>query len=217
MDTALLIWNRVVSSIGIFTNIISDRNPKLTSALWTNLHQLFGTKLSFSTAFHSQTEGLAERMIQTLQDMVRQFCAYFLEFIHESTNHTPAILEKGWNLRLPHYSLRKDFFKLNPTASSFKKMIEKARKISVRWVEESFAYSKDKWHKSHSTSDFKVGDAVLVSTTNNNRINRCENLKYSFAGTFVIKALHGENSLKVELSEELGYKHLTFPVSLMNP
>ncbi|MBW0589359.1 hypothetical protein O181_129074 [Austropuccinia psidii MF-1] len=33
MDTALLIWNRVVSWTGIFTNIISDRDPKFTSAL----------------------------------------------------------------------------------------------------------------------------------------------------------------------------------------
>ncbi|MBW0585203.1 hypothetical protein O181_124918 [Austropuccinia psidii MF-1] len=51
MDTALFIWNRVMSWTGIFTNIISDRDPKSTSALWTNLHQLFGTKLSLSTAY----------------------------------------------------------------------------------------------------------------------------------------------------------------------
>ncbi|MBW0589304.1 hypothetical protein O181_129019, partial [Austropuccinia psidii MF-1] len=80
MDTALLIWNRVVSWTIIFTNIVSDRDPKFTSALWTNLHQLFGTKLFFSTAYHPQTDGLAERMIQTLEDMVRRFCAYGLEF-----------------------------------------------------------------------------------------------------------------------------------------
>ncbi|MBW0548564.1 hypothetical protein O181_088279 [Austropuccinia psidii MF-1] len=80
MDTAILIWNRVVSWAGIFTNIISDRDPKLTSALWTDLHQLFGTKLSFSTAYHPQNDGLAESMIQTLEDMVRRFSAYGLEF-----------------------------------------------------------------------------------------------------------------------------------------
>ncbi|MBW0521513.1 hypothetical protein O181_061228 [Austropuccinia psidii MF-1] len=79
IDTALLIWNRVVSWTGIFTKIISDRNPKFTSALWTNLHQLFGTKLSFSTAYHPQTNGLAERMIQILEDMVGRFCSYGLE------------------------------------------------------------------------------------------------------------------------------------------
>ncbi|MBW0579604.1 hypothetical protein O181_119319 [Austropuccinia psidii MF-1] len=33
MDTALLIWNRVVSWTAIFTNIISGRDPKFTSAL----------------------------------------------------------------------------------------------------------------------------------------------------------------------------------------
>ncbi|MBW0578566.1 hypothetical protein O181_118281 [Austropuccinia psidii MF-1] len=75
MDTALLIWNIVVSWTGIFRNIISDGDPKFTSALWINLHQLFGTKLSFSTAYHPQTDGLAERMIQMLEDMVRRFCA----------------------------------------------------------------------------------------------------------------------------------------------
>ncbi|MBW0520148.1 hypothetical protein O181_059863 [Austropuccinia psidii MF-1] len=78
IDTALLIWNRVISWTGIFTNIISDRDPKFTSALWTNLHQLFGKKLSFSTAFHPQTDGLSQRMTQTLEDMVRRFIEYGL-------------------------------------------------------------------------------------------------------------------------------------------
>ncbi|MBW0471840.1 hypothetical protein O181_011555 [Austropuccinia psidii MF-1] len=32
MDTALTIWNRVISHRGIFQNIMSDRDPKFTSA-----------------------------------------------------------------------------------------------------------------------------------------------------------------------------------------
>ncbi|MBW0588654.1 hypothetical protein O181_128369 [Austropuccinia psidii MF-1] len=116
MDTALLICNRVVSWTGIFTNIMSDKDLKFTSALWTNLHQLYGTKSSFSTAYHPQTAGLAERMIKTLEKMVRRICSYCLEFkdcegfiqdwctllqslelayktsIHASTNQTPSIL-----------------------------------------------------------------------------------------------------------------------------
>ncbi|MBW0513121.1 hypothetical protein O181_052836 [Austropuccinia psidii MF-1] len=79
MDTALLLWSRVISHTGLFKNIISDRDPKFISALWTNLHRLFGTKLSFSTAYHPQMDGLAERMIQILEDMIRRFCAYGLE------------------------------------------------------------------------------------------------------------------------------------------
>ncbi|MBW0551713.1 hypothetical protein O181_091428 [Austropuccinia psidii MF-1] len=241
MDTALVIWNGVVSWTGIFTNIISDRDPKFTSALWTNLHQVFGTKLSFSIAYHPQTDGLAERMIQTLEDIVRRLCAYGLEFkycdgfthdwftllpelelayktsIHASTNQTPAILEKGWNPDLPQDSLSKDLVEIHPTASSFKGILGRARKHAVRFMVNSFAYAKDKWDESHSNPDFKVGDLVLVSTTNFNNIKGCKKLKDSFEGSVVFKALHGEKAVEVELSEELTNKHPTFPVSFIKP
>ncbi|MBW0518008.1 hypothetical protein O181_057723 [Austropuccinia psidii MF-1] len=116
MDTAIMIWNRFMSHSELFQNIRSDRDPKFTSALWTKLHNLFRTKLSSSTAYHPQTDGLAERMIQTLEDMIRVFRAYALEFkdsdgfthywctlipalelayktsIHSSTGKTPAML-----------------------------------------------------------------------------------------------------------------------------
>ncbi|MBW0560187.1 hypothetical protein O181_099902 [Austropuccinia psidii MF-1] len=88
MHTAIIIWNKVISHTGLLQNIISDRDPKFTSALWTNLHSLFGTKLSFSIAYHSQTDGLAEIMIHTLEDMIRRFCAYGLEYKYfDGFNH----------------------------------------------------------------------------------------------------------------------------------
>ncbi|MBW0525293.1 hypothetical protein O181_065008 [Austropuccinia psidii MF-1] len=80
MNKALLLWSRVISHTGLFKNIISYRDPRFTSALWTNIHRLFGTKLLLSKAHHPQTDGLAERMIQTLEDMISRSCAYLLEF-----------------------------------------------------------------------------------------------------------------------------------------
>ncbi|MBW0591506.1 hypothetical protein O181_131221 [Austropuccinia psidii MF-1] len=80
METAIMIWNRAINPTGLFQNIMSDKDPKFTSALWTNIYNLFGTKLSFSTAYHTQAYGLAERMIQTIEDMIRRFCAYDLKF-----------------------------------------------------------------------------------------------------------------------------------------
>ncbi|MBW0506343.1 hypothetical protein O181_046058 [Austropuccinia psidii MF-1] len=166
MDTAIMIWNKVISHTGLFQNIISDRDPKFTSALWTNLHNLFGIKLSFSTAYHPQTDGLAERMIQTLEDIIRRFCAYGLEFkdfddfthdwctliptlelayktsIHSSTGKTSAMLEKGWNPRLPCDTLKKDLVDIHPTASNFKIMLDKARNHSNRCMQDSFKYAK---------------------------------------------------------------------------
>ncbi|MBW0473814.1 hypothetical protein O181_013529 [Austropuccinia psidii MF-1] len=143
METAIMIWNKVIIHTGLFQNIISDRDPKFTSALWTNLHNLFGTKLSFSTAHQTQTDGLTERMIQTLKDIIKRFCAYRLEFkdsdgfthdlctsipaleleyktsINSSTGKTPAMLEKRWNSILLYDTLKKDLGDIHPTASSF--------------------------------------------------------------------------------------------------
>ncbi|MBW0588736.1 hypothetical protein O181_128451 [Austropuccinia psidii MF-1] len=96
-------------------------------------------------------------------------------------------------------------------------MLDKTRKHALRCMEDSFAYSKYKWDKSHATPDFKVGYLQLLSTTNFNEIKGCKKLKDSFAGPFVIKALHGENSVEVELSEENSNMHPTFPVRLIKP
>ncbi|MBW0523074.1 hypothetical protein O181_062789 [Austropuccinia psidii MF-1] len=90
--------------------------------------------------------------------------------IHASTNQTPAIIEKGWNPKLSHNSLRNNLVELYPTAASFKGILDKARKHSVRFTEDSFSYSKDKWDKTHATPEFNVGDLVLLSTTNFNNI-----------------------------------------------
>ncbi|MBW0509141.1 hypothetical protein O181_048856 [Austropuccinia psidii MF-1] len=96
-------------------------------------------------------------------------------------------------------------------------MLDQARKNAVRCMEDSFAYSKDKWDKSHATPDFKVGDLVLVSTTNFNNTLGCKRLKDSFSGPSAIKAFHGGNAVEVELSEELSNKNPKFPVSLIKP
>ncbi|MBW0569717.1 hypothetical protein O181_109432 [Austropuccinia psidii MF-1] len=63
----------------------------------------------------------------------------------------------------------------------------------------------------------KGADLVLVSTTSFDKIEGCKKLKETFAGAFVIKNLHVENTVEVELSEELSNKHPTFPVGLIKP
>ncbi|MBW0472708.1 hypothetical protein O181_012423 [Austropuccinia psidii MF-1] len=59
MDTTILLWNGVISHLGLFGNIISNRDPSLTSAPWTSLHRLFGRNFTFYTEYHPQIDGLA--------------------------------------------------------------------------------------------------------------------------------------------------------------
>ncbi|MBW0547004.1 hypothetical protein O181_086719 [Austropuccinia psidii MF-1] len=78
-----------------------------------------------------------------------------------------------------------------------------------------FEYAKQKWDKSHKTTEFKVGDLVLGSKLRFNNIKGAIKLKDSFSGQFIIKALHGTNSVQVELTRELKNKSQSFPVSLV--
>ncbi|MBW0509296.1 hypothetical protein O181_049011 [Austropuccinia psidii MF-1] len=88
IDTALLFWNNIISTCGILKIIISDRDPKFTSEFWTNLYDILGTKIAFYTAYHPQRDGLAERMIQTMEEVIRRFCAYGMEYEdHEGYTH----------------------------------------------------------------------------------------------------------------------------------
>ncbi|MBW0476580.1 hypothetical protein O181_016295 [Austropuccinia psidii MF-1] len=80
MDTALLFFSDIISTCGIPKIIISDRDSKFTSEFWTNLYNIIGTKLALSTAYQPQTDGLAGRIIQTMEDIIRRFCAYGMEY-----------------------------------------------------------------------------------------------------------------------------------------
>ncbi|MBW0561378.1 hypothetical protein O181_101093 [Austropuccinia psidii MF-1] len=107
-------------------------------------------------------------MIQTLQDIIRRFYAYGLEFkysdgfihdwftlitalelayktsIHSSTGKTLAMLEKGWNPRLPYDTLKKDLVYRHPTAIRFNSMLDKARHHANRCMKDYFKYVKEK-------------------------------------------------------------------------
>ncbi|MBW0487975.1 hypothetical protein O181_027690 [Austropuccinia psidii MF-1] len=204
MDTALLIWNRVISHTVLFKNIISDRDPKFTSALWKSLHKLLGTKLSFSTFYHPKTDGLSEIMIGTLEDMIRRFCACGLElkyscvfthhwctliqelelayknFSHASRGKTPAMLEKGWNPKIPVNTLIKDLVDIHPASSIFKLMLDKVRNHANKRATDAFEYAKQKWDKCHRTPESEIEDLILASALNFN------NIEHSFSGPFII-------------------------------
>ncbi|RVW48854.1 Transposon Ty3-G Gag-Pol polyprotein [Vitis vinifera] len=68
----------IVRMHGVPVSIVSDRDPRFTSRFWHSLQKALGTKLSFSTVFHPQTDGQSERVIQVLEDLLRA-CALDLK------------------------------------------------------------------------------------------------------------------------------------------
>ncbi|MBW0510426.1 hypothetical protein O181_050141 [Austropuccinia psidii MF-1] len=182
-----------------------------------NIHKML---INLTGAYHPQADVLAERMIQALHDMIRRFCAYGSELkdsdgfthywctiisalelayktsVHSSTGQTPAMLEKGWNSRLPKDTLRKDLIDICPTDFSFNIMLDKVKHHAKQIIDDAFNYAKQKWNKSHKGPDFKGGDLVLVSTLNLNNIKGSKKLKDCYVGPFVIFALQVPKQLK---------------------
>ncbi|MBW0587300.1 hypothetical protein O181_127015 [Austropuccinia psidii MF-1] len=99
MDTSLLYWNNIIYTCAVHKIIISNRDPKFTSEVRNNFYDILSTKHAFSTAYHPQKDGLTESMIQTMEDILRRFCAYGMEYKdHEGYSH-------DWGTLLPEVQL----------------------------------------------------------------------------------------------------------------
>jgi hypothetical protein len=67
-----LMFEEIYKYHGLPKNIISDRDVLFTSTFWKRLHQLIGTNLRMSSAYHPQTDGATERANRTITQMLRQ-------------------------------------------------------------------------------------------------------------------------------------------------
>nr|GFD18768.1 reverse transcriptase domain-containing protein [Tanacetum cinerariifolium] len=68
---ARLYINEIIARHGVPVSIISDRDSYFTSRFWKSLQKALGTQLDLSTAYHPETDGQSEPIIQTLKDILR--------------------------------------------------------------------------------------------------------------------------------------------------
>ncbi|MBW0557433.1 hypothetical protein O181_097148 [Austropuccinia psidii MF-1] len=192
MDTALLFWKQMISTCGVPKIIISDRDPKLTSEVWTNLYDMLGTKLAFSTAYHPQTDEVQ------LAYNKRQ---------HSTTGKSCSLVEKGWNPQFPVDHLKKNLLTIHPTAKELFEMWKRDCDTAARCIPEAKEYNKRRWDKPHMEPDFKEGDHVRVSKLNFNNLRVPKKMRDSFVGPFTIIKLIGKNAVEED----------TFPSRKRNP
>jgi transposase InsO family protein len=70
-ETATFFLQGVYRSHGLPRVLISDRDPKFVSAFWQTLWRRLGTRLNMSSCRHPETDGLAERVNSTFQQLLR--------------------------------------------------------------------------------------------------------------------------------------------------
>ena len=66
-DVATIYINEIWRLYGLPKHITSDRGPQFASKFLKEINKSLGINLRLSTAYHPQTDGLAERAVQTLK------------------------------------------------------------------------------------------------------------------------------------------------------
>lgn len=70
---ARIFFDNVYKLHGLPETTVSDRDVVFTSAFWTHLFKLSGTKLNFTSAYHPQNEGQTEVVNRIIEVYLRCF------------------------------------------------------------------------------------------------------------------------------------------------
>ncbi|GKB92893.1 putative reverse transcriptase domain-containing protein [Tanacetum coccineum] len=226
---ARLYLNKIVARHGVSISIISDRDSRFTSRFWQSMQEALGTHLDMSTAYHPQTDGQSERIIQTLEDMLR---ACILDF------------EGSWDVHLPlvEFSYNNSYHS-SVRCALFEALYGRKCRSPVMWAEvgegrligpelvqditKKISQIKDKIkvardrQKSYADKrrkplEFSVGDYVLLKVSpwkGMVRFRKKGKLAPRFVGPFKIIEKVGPIAYRLDLPEELDGVHDTFHVS----
>ena len=75
-DLAKIFIKEVWKNHGLPTDIISDRDTKVTSHCWQALMDLLGFQTKLSTAFHPETDGQTEWVNQSIEQYLTHYCSW---------------------------------------------------------------------------------------------------------------------------------------------
>ncbi|GFY87070.1 hypothetical protein Acr_05g0007090 [Actinidia rufa] len=205
--------------------------PVKTTYSLSNLQRALGTELSFSTAFHPQTDGQSERTIQTLEDMLR-LCV--LDFQGNWEMHLPLV-EFAYNNSFhasigmaPYEALygRKCRSPICWTEVGERQMLGPeivqltTDKIKVIQQRLQTAQSRQKSYADirRRELEFEEGDHVFLKVSPSKGINRFGKkgkLKPRYIGPFEVLQRIGTVAYRIALPPELSHVHDVFHVSML--
>ncbi|GJW65406.1 putative reverse transcriptase domain-containing protein [Tanacetum coccineum] len=183
-------------------SIILDRDPCFASRYWRSLQKSLRTNLDMSTAYHPETDGQCERMIQTLEDML---CACVIDFGSGWDKHLP-LAEFSYNNSwiCPTHGTRNDSRNDRDDCANQESI------IGPRSRQKSYADVRRK------PLEFEVGDKVMLKVSPWKgvvRFGKRGKLSPRYIGPFRILSRVGPVTYKLELPQELQGIHNTFHVS----
>ena len=234
---AQLFVQRIVSLHGVPLAIVSDRDPRFTSRLWRKLADALGARLNYSTAFHPQSDGQAERTIQTLEDMLRSCIMQFsgswdeqlplIEFVYNnsyqaSTGMSPYEALYGRQCRTPLCWSEVGEERLLATTNAVGSEYLRMTLDKVKIVRDRLKVAQDR-QKSYADVrrkdlEFEVGDWVFLKLSPWKgvvRFGRRGKLGPRYIGPYEVTERIGPVAYRLALPEELARVHNVFHVSML--
>ncbi|GJS62305.1 putative reverse transcriptase domain-containing protein [Tanacetum coccineum] len=206
-----------------------DRDGRFASHLWKALQEALGTRLDMSIAYHPETDGQSERIIQTLEDMLRACVMDFggswdthlplVEFSYNNSYHTsikcaPFEALYGRKCRSPVIWTEVGESQLigpEIVQETTEKIVQiKERLKTARSRQKSYA------DKRRKPLEFQVGDRVLLKVSPWKgvvRFGKKGKLAPRYVGPFEIVECVGPVAYRLKLPQELSCVHDTFHVS----
>ena len=175
-EYAQLFLKHVFRHHGLPKVIISDRDPRFTSAFWQSLFKSLGTELRLSSAYHPQTDGQSEVTIRTLENFLRPYAERnpskwveylpLLEFaannaVNASTGYSPAYLMYGRNPTVPQFGVGEGEVEIaDQTVARMKDDLDSAKEYFTRAQKRMCKSANARRKEVH----FAQGDQVMVDS-----------------------------------------------------
>ncbi|XXG52995.1 hypothetical protein AAC387_Pa03g1177 [Persea americana] len=230
-ELARMYMEKVVTIHDVTLSIVSDRDPRFLGKLWTELQEVLGITLSFSTAYHPQIDGQIERDNQTLEEMLRACILQFwkewqrslplCEFpynnsYHSSINMAPIEALYGRRCKTPicweEIGVRSFHGSsiVNDTSEKVKQIHDQLK----------IARSRQKSYADLKMRDlqFKIGEHVFLKaspTQGTLRFGHKWKLSRRYIGPFEILERIGEVAYRLALPVALSGVHNVFHVSVL--
>jgi len=229
-ELARLFITHVFSKHGVPSHVTSDRSSEFVSYFFHSLGTALDMRLHFTSGYHPEANGQAERTNQILEQYLCIYCNYqqdnwsellpLAEFAYNNapsatTGVSPFFANKGYHPNLSVYPERdiassracNFVVDLDELQSTLKEEIAKAQ----RYYQPS-AYS----HR-QQPSDFQIRQSVFVRSQYFRTTRPSKKLSERYLGPYKIIAQPSPQSFTLQLPETMRAVHPVFHISMLEP
>lgn len=177
VSSHLMDW---VYELGVPERVHSDQGPQFESVLFQELCRQLGIKKTRTTPYHPQSDGMVERFMRTLKDMVAKYVdtqgltwdesvkAYTMAYnsaVHNTTGYSPFFLIHGFEPRLPIdvvLGMPRKLVDIESFPEERKRMLKKAFEDVRRATEKAAIGSAKRYDQAINYMAYQTGDKVWI-------------------------------------------------------